>query len=98
MTHSPGTWKCTPANYPSQREIRAADTSLVCRINEGNSLADGNARLIAAAPDLLAAAQAARDVLATAIRANWAGATDEDVASHPTIERLDIAIAKAKGD
>lgn len=58
---------------------------------------DANARLIAAAPELLGASRAARDILATAIRANWEGATDDDIAEHVTIKRLDIAIAKATG-
>lgn len=57
-----------------------------------------NANLIAAAPDLLAAAHAARDVIATAVRANWEGSTDDDVAGHVTIKRLDAVIAKAIGE
>ena len=56
-----------------------------------------NARLISAAPELLSAALAARDVLATAIRANWEGATDDDISNHATIKRIDNAISKATG-
>lgn len=63
----------------------------------GGAIDEHDARLIAASPDLLKSALAARDVLATAIRANWEGATDNDIAEHVTIKRLDAAIAKATG-
>jgi len=56
-----------------------------------------DARLIAAAPDMLAALQATRKVLAVAIRAAWEGATEDDVNEHATIKQVDAAIAKAIG-
>lgn len=55
------------------------------------------ARLIAAAPELRDALREARKVLAVAIRANWEGATDEDIASHLTIKQIDSALSKAGG-
>lgn len=103
--HTPGPWQATrnsafweinPANAGDNgTPFAVAD---VCASAPGfpdGGLQEANARLVSAAPDLLEAAKAARDVLATAIRANWEGATDDDIADHVTIKRLDAAIAKA---
>ncbi|MBA3590365.1 hypothetical protein [Methylibium sp.] len=58
---------------------------------------EANARLIAAAPEMLAALVQARKVLAVAIQANWEDSTDEDVAEHITVKQMDAAITKAGG-
>jgi len=58
-----------------------------------------NARLIAAATDMLSALRSSRDVLARAIKAAAPDLfeSDEDVNEHLTIKRMDAAIARAVG-
>lgn len=55
-----------------------------------------NARLIAAAPDLLAALKSARSTLVNLITANI-DIPDFDPAKHVTVKLIDAAIAKAEG-
>lgn len=62
MSHSPGPWKVEPYTDLTTRDgerIRAADGLLILNEVWGNSLetCDANARLIAAAPELLALAK-----------------------------------------
>ncbi len=101
--HTPGPWRAgkdygaivanVPTDGPNGADhVEAYGGYLVCE-----SVARKNMPIIIAATDLLEAVKSARDVLATAIRANWEGATDDDVSNHVTIKRLDAAIAKATG-
>ena len=59
--HTPGPWEIRPHNDAEIRDARwiFAKSGLVCKDVYGDSLdqSDANARLIAAAPDLLAALQ-----------------------------------------
>lgn len=85
-----------------------AEGQQIAQVNDrrsfnGNSLEAVNerhayARLFAASTDLRDALREARKVLAVAIRANWEGATDEDIASHLTIKQIDAAISRATGE
>jgi hypothetical protein len=108
--HTPGPWSAVKCylNPTNANTIVSENGTAVCSIEVGMKATGdafegregefvANANLIAAAPELLEAIKAARDVLATAIRANWEGATDEDIGQHVTIKRLDDAIAKATG-
>lgn len=63
---------------------------------------EANAKLIAAAPDLLAACVAAREFAETAIRAGLGDFTEEEedeiIQGHAMIRQLDAAIKKARGE
>ena len=56
-THTPGPWLAYPSNEPMQTNVGLPDSAIGHAIAFGNSQeeADANARLIAAAPDLLTA-------------------------------------------
>lgn len=103
MKHTPGPWyahKYTPAGIAWHVSTRADDDDnqfdymRVCRTTDSET-AEADARLIAAAPDLLAACERALDLL------NEQNAGDKPspiiVRPSPTIVRLTTAIAKAKG-
>ena len=60
-------------------------------------LQNGNARLIAAAPELLAACQSAADVLVEAVRSGC-DLPDFDPEEHVTVRLLRAAISKATGE
>lgn len=51
-----------------------------------------------AVAELVATMQKAREALASAIRSNWEGATDEVVAENLLIKRIDAALAPFKGE
>ena len=66
-------------------------------IELGFAVQKANAKLIAAAPDLLDALIESRQVIATALKVgapDWFD-TDDKVAQHTTIKKIDAAIAKA---
>ena len=93
MTHTPGPWHTDGTAGFEALEVRSNDRriakSLYHRGSEDRE-ADANARLIAAAPDLLAACKAARRALQAADSRGFISAVYE-------IEQLEIAIAKARG-
>lgn len=59
MTHTPGPWRIDPAVYPESPKIYpdngSANFAYIARVNAGRDEFQANARLIAAAPDLLEA-------------------------------------------
>lgn len=57
--HTPGPWKTVTEFVEAGIWVAAPDTSVVARVYEQGGLGLSNACLIAAAPDLLAALQAA---------------------------------------
>jgi hypothetical protein len=71
---TPGPWHATPGHYETNTYIRSNDLTLVATVPDG-----ANARLIAAAPDLL---EALRGVLRVADRA-----TDEFDAARAAIAK-----------
>jgi hypothetical protein len=82
--HTPGPWRCTQAaRANAQILIEAVDGSEVCR-QPADAEGRANARLIAAAPDLLAALQSIYD------------ACDQSDVYFSNIART--AIARAKGE
>ena len=59
VKHTPGPWKVNADEYGNVLGVRAANDATICQINwmirkRGGLQAEANARLIAAAPDLLA--------------------------------------------
>ena len=57
--HTPGPWRVDPAFFPEQPKVYpdngSGDFAHICRVNAGPDGYQANARVIAAAPDLLAA-------------------------------------------
>ena len=53
-THTPGPWKSVKGARPTRPDI-VADCGLICSLEYGPDEGEANARLIAAAPDLLEA-------------------------------------------
>jgi hypothetical protein len=90
--HTPGPWGLTRMNGEPAVGADTEDGGLVAVTVEGSDSArEANARLIAAAPDLLAALQTIRNAAAMGIdgRGDW----------HRTILlEADTALAKARGE
>lgn|SRR3990167_8533299 len=96
-THTPGPWKVDGMSIISEQYCIA-----VIEDDGGYEAPERkeNARLISAAPDLLAACENGRRILAVAVRCGLSGfsekETDEIVNNHSTIKMMDAAIAKAE--
>lgn len=87
MSHTPGEWRVTKG-YRGSITVRDASGAPIAEVwRTGEQRDEGDARLIATAPDLLAACIAAADML--------------DVAEFPegaaTVALVRAAIAKAEG-
>lgn len=110
MAYTPGPWKQKKADWflssrtgmgwryiPIRAKGQDWDIAHVFVDEDDPEMVD-NARLIAAAPRLMAALKTARDVLAYLERWRDLDATDVDecIASHG-IRAIDVAIAKAEG-
>lgn len=98
--HTPGPWKVVNhprvAHVDSMRSVGhgANGMASIVWLTGGALAQEANARLIAAAPDLLAALKAARAFVAQ--RAGWSGSHNDKVAEQVLVE-VDAAIAKAEG-
>lgn len=89
--HTPGPWA---VEKPRTRSIITSGYKIVAILESGHT--DADAQLMAAAPDLLAACEAAEDVLSRLYYATRVGQPgDGDVL---TIVRAAIAKAKPKGE
>ncbi len=106
MKHTPGPWACSGPSYDNRLPVKiteiVADWSsdddyspTICEMppNDGDEEIEANARLIAAAPDLLDALIKALDVLVAA----KIGYVDQDKAQI-AIEEARHAIAEATGN
>lgn len=107
--HTPGPWevdyKCTPGHIKSTAPREDSRTPTVARYDLrapsiGEAEASANATLIAAAPDLLAACEAAMRIESLWYPANAGGPVDdpenhEAYALHLMREKFSAAIAKA---
>lgn len=93
MSHTPGPWECTPSQIRDDLHwiTRRSSCELTVKV-EGS---EANARLIAAAPDLLAAMEALVDW--SLLRSDWLQAGQPHPENHP-ISKARAAIAKAKGE
>jgi len=96
MPHTPGPWKIsketTPGQFVTEVKIRSNDDSHVAVI--GPCAVDANARLIAAAPDLLAALEECRDIIARLAQESPDGIPMWASAVH---DQARTAIRKAEG-
>lgn len=95
--HTPGPWHIDDASYGQIVCSRTSDVAVVR--NTGGLPHHGNARLIAAAPELL---EALRDALAAMehmgdVMNGMDIVTDEDEAHFPAFAKARAAIAKAEG-
>lgn len=99
MAHTPGPWVNDKTHPEWERNVVwAGDTVIAHVVDDQHGNADANARLIAAAPELLACLQSLRVVFA-----NLEGWRDMDATlvdqfiSSDGLHRVDAAIAKATG-
>ncbi|MCD9005201.1 hypothetical protein LDO31_02930 [Luteimonas sp. XNQY3] len=94
--HTPGPWQYVATEYPRGWLIEARDgtyTIAVVRDGSGSVANEANARLIAAAPELLEALiLLEREMVASG------NAKAADYGWKPAIEKTRAAIAKATGD
>lgn len=100
--HTPGPWRFQIHESANGDEIYGFEVltsvkrELVYFDADGRSETEANARLIAAAPDLLAALEGVRDILGTA-ESNASGRGDEWDYVGPRVVAARAAIARATG-
>lgn len=95
--HSTGDWTYTMQPDGTLFELRAGDTMIIygcgcCGSPLVGGDAEANARLIAAAPDLFAACEAALELLTDQ------GFAFDDEPPTPEVVQIRAALAKARGD
>lgn len=104
--YTPGPWKVERrSNYPNPDMIalleespdRALRVVTVDGTHDAAARREANARLIAAAPDLLAAAEAVSDAVGDATESGWDPHLVQDV-MNAVGRHLRPAIAKARGE
>lgn len=95
--HTPGPWQakhvapyCWVLYGPEQRRIASTDPSFDDGSEAAPEECEANARLVAAAPDLLAALEASEKVLEEMAFRGWPVGAD--------LDRVRAAIAEARGD
>jgi len=96
MSFTPGPWKAVPLAsgitiQTDPVDLRRSGIAEV-RLWPGNEIAKGNARLIAAAPDLLEACKAGRQKLVT-----YVSVYSGDKELRKLLDMWDAAIARAEG-
>ncbi|MFL1527877.1 hypothetical protein [Pseudomonas sp. O230] len=99
--HTPGPWSYWSGYNPLDKieaQVTAEDGDIVIA-SYNHLIAEGeaNAKLMAAAPELLGALIESRQVIATALKVgapDWFD-TDDKVAQHATVKKIDAAIARA---
>lgn len=99
--HTPGPWDYWSGYNPRDR-IEAQVTAeggdiVIASYNHLIEEGEANAKLMVASPDILAALIESRQVIATALKVgapDWFD-SDEKVAQHTTVKKIDAAIAKA---
>jgi hypothetical protein len=103
MTHTPGPWEIHHYG-DNEGDIHGSNGTLVCMMREGDTAPDqdwsADARLIAAAPELLAALKRMREVFEQLSEGDWrrldATYVDQLIESDG-LHGCDQAIAKAEG-
>ena len=93
MSHTPGPWRRgQEGNLRVYGPDATQDAGVLAEVIPHNGQQSANARLIAAAPDLL---HCVSNVLAMAIKSGWAVSTD--VTKRQAVDFMRTAIAKAEG-
>lgn len=98
MKHTPGPWAVSKYNHRIKiiKELDAEVYVVVCYLK--NNHAEANARLIAAAPDLLEAARLGLDFAKIVLQDYLeVGANEEDTIATEVINKIEAAIQKAEG-
>lgn len=98
--HTPGPWTIEQYGAGDSLVVHSDADTRVCFMATPGLLGSlpnikANARLIAAAPDMLAAIKVVDDVETARLR--HVGLNDEGIAEHPVVKMLRAAIAKAEG-
>lgn len=99
--HTPGPWKTQPHISLDRLEIRDADGRRIaeCAMDFPMSAKthDANAHLIAAAPEMLAALEAANRFITNGLEYGYIDLAEEDTSGMHTIDAIRQAIRKTKG-
>lgn len=96
MSHTPGPWRLVPpptADNGNPWRVAGCDHTIAIIPNRPR---EADARLIAAAPDMLAALKIARQYV-KATHGSLAGAVGPDNLVSPDLALIDTAVAKAEG-
>ena len=98
--HTPGPWeKCDRGDYSDfdgHSNVILGDDTRICVVqNSGDDWADANARLIAAAPDMLAALLSAQESIASFMGVHG---YPNDSGAGEILREVSAVIAKAKGE
>lgn len=104
--HTPGPWRVsTPDHTSGATMIQAADGTIICsRVmahdgsNDDIEAAEANARLVAAAPELLEALELAKLAVENAIRLCRRHDDNAFIGHAFTLDNINSAIGKAKGE
>ena len=86
--HTPGPWRADSTNVSERYRYVLGGRRLICRITKGDGESEANARLIAAAPELLEALIAAEQAFVE---------HGIPLACHASLFQIRAAIAKATG-
>lgn len=95
--HTPGPWKVGTMPQSSQTAVRGARGGLVCALESGyQAMRDADARLIAAAPELLAKIEALSSIYSDGKQPlPWADRSSQEISEAWAAVRA--AIAEARG-
>lgn len=98
MPHTPGPWKAESRNYGMARVLCGRRVIAGSITGEPDGEAMANARLIAAAPDLLAACKEAAQFITIGIEYGYIVTPQEGTREAWCLDVIHAAIAKARGD
>lgn len=91
--HTPGPWRIN--RFGGYRAIEQEDRGGQCTVVIDHVRSEADARLVAAAPDLLAAAKAAERIIGEFMADG--PLADDDLRDRVTLDALGAAIARAEG-
>ena len=99
MTHTPGHWRIQNANDDYTRyQVEADGWGIIMRVEDVSNESLANARLIAAAPEMLVALEAVCQAFANGELKFTKRRNGNDAPYHPANVLLTAALAKVKGE